>query len=731
MKHLARLGAMLAIPAFAGLGACGKDDNLHPPSLVEFPHSFPEAPRMLDTQRAPAWTSGHPIAVTAQHVFLVDRDNRELVKLDRATLKRLGAVALGAKPEQLVVGDDGAMYVSLRNGEVVRVSAAMQIEQRKKLGAMAWGVALSPDASTLYVSLPYERELRTLDVADLEEIAEPVAMLDTPRSIAASPNGFVMVVHQFSDAVKVRVDQETNLPVDTESSLALRIGNPADHIDGFRLRSLHSARALAAAVSPESGAVYVAHVTAAPGSGDDLLAADSAANGGVTNGASSDGYGSASLPGATFPIPTRPVEVTVTASDSNGGMTLPEQDFPVQDGLTGEPLTALLDQPSDVAHHPRWSLLFMTGYGSDNVLVMSTAEGDPMRSPLAIVDVGHAPRGIAFSPEGDTAYVLNEHDLTVSVIDLAPFFSLEPMADGSPVVSDTDSMAPVPMGAAREFDAMGQPIEPDPRAQSGFDPTPSSPRVRPFRLSAKSSVAYGTDPMPDAVRRGARAFTFARNPNLSHAGQFACATCHFEGTEDKLVWFITDGPRQTPALAGRLAGTAPFNWAGTKDGLQDNMVQTVSRMGGTGLTKTELSDLEQFLLYGLEAPVNPNIAPDGQLTAEQLAGKAIFEDKTTGCSTCHRPDNHFTDGFIHDVGTASQVEVVHFEFERARDPEAREPWRLDTPTLKGLFYTAPYLHDGSAATLEEVLDRTAESMGKTSHLTPEQKQQLIAYLLTL
>ncbi len=727
MKTLARLGLVLAVSSLAALPACGKEENLHDPVLLEFPHAFPEAPRPLLVQRAPAWTTGHPIAATADHLFVTDRDNRELVRLDRRTLARDGAVALGARPEVLVVADDGAIFVTLRNGEVLRVSPTLAIEARRKLGTEAFGLALSPDATTLYVTLPLERELHTLDVADLSEVATPVTLLDTPRGVAASPNGFLLVVHQFAGALKVDVDDD-NLPLEVVSESHLRIGNPADHLEGFRLRGLRSARALSAAISPEDGSAFIAHITAAPGTEDDFL--NSTLNVTTPDGTttSSDGYGS-SVPSASFPIPTRPVEVTVTATDDLGVPHLVESEFPVQDVLTGEPLHHLVDQPSDVSHHPSWSLLFITGYGTDNVLVLSTAEGDPMRSPLALVDVGRAPRGIAFSPDGETAYVLNEHDLSVSPIDLTPFFSLTPMADGRTVFGSgaTDSMprpaAAFPEGAS--MDAAGMPF------MAGSDPTPESPRVRPFRLQASKAKAYGVDPLPAAVRNGARTFTFARNENLSHAGQFACGTCHFEGTEDKLVWFITDGPRQTPALAGRLAGTAPFNWAGSEDALQDNMSQTIERMGGKGLDRATLADLEQFLLYGLEAPKNPNLAPDGRLTPEQAAGKAIFEDRTVGCSSCHRPEQSFTDGMKHDVGTASKVELARFEFERAMNPEAVPPWRLNTPTLKGLFYTAPYLHDGSAATLHEVLERTAETMGKTSHLTEVQKDQLIAYLLTL
>ena len=56
---------------------------------------------------------------------------------------------------------------------------------------------------------------------------------------------------------------------------------------------------------------------------------------------------------------------------------------------------------------------------------------------------------------------------------------------------------------------------------------------------------------------------------------------------------------------------------------------------------------------------------------------------------------------------------------------------FNTPSLRGLFYTAPYLHDGSAATLRDVLTQTATTMGRTDHLSDEELDALVAYLLTL
>ena len=99
----ARSGRRVPCPAVRALPAGGKEDNRHPPSLIEFPHSFPEAPRPLDTQRAPAWTAGHPIAVTADHIFVADRDN---LYLDTFALGRYQGLAEGHRVQLAIDPDD-------------------------------------------------------------------------------------------------------------------------------------------------------------------------------------------------------------------------------------------------------------------------------------------------------------------------------------------------------------------------------------------------------------------------------------------------------------------------------------------------------------------------------------------------------------------------------------------------------------------------------------------------
>lgn len=734
-----------------GFAACGKEENLHPPSVLEFPNSMPEAPRPLSATDLPAWTSGHGLAATDAFVFVVDRDNGTLVRMNRATLEIDKTLPIGARPEQVVVGPDGSAYVTVRGaGEVVRVGPDFTVVARVAVGLEPFGIALALDAKTAYVTMSTAAEVVALDTATLAEL-DRIRTLDVPRGIAVSPNKWLAVVHQHADIANIPLDDQGLMLNELALPAVLRQASPAHHMMGARVDGLTSTRALAAAVSPETGGVFVAHVMAAPGNEAEFFAstavvdmgpdgapmppgeADMAPVDGGSGVPSDGGYGSTGSVGATFNIPTRPVELGVTATDGLGNPLAEDVDFPVQDSLTGEPMTHLVDQPSDIVHHPSWSLLFVTGYGTDNVLAFSTASGDPLRSPVAVMSAGRAPRAIALAPDGMKAYVLNDHALTVSEIDLSPLFSLPIAAQATEFPVTTEARNTTPAAQGMDFDAAGMAM-PTPSESSSHAlafPDPSTQRVHPARIAATRSAAFGKDPLPAAVRRGARVFTFARNTRISHAGQFACASCHFEGTEDKLTWFIPEGPRQTPSLAGRLAGTAPFNWGGTKTQLKSNMVQTVERMGGEGLTKAELADLEQFLLVGLTAPANPNVASGGTLTALQEAGKTLFNDEEVGCSSCHRPNENFADGVEHDVGTGSALESIIFEQHLAQDADAKPPWRLNTPTLKGLFYTAPYLHDGSAKDLETVLARTGDTMGHTAELTTDQKAALIAYLNTL
>ena len=97
-------------------------------------------------------------------------------------------------------------------------------------------------------------------------------------------------------------------------------------------------------------------------------------------------------------------------------------------------------------------------------------------------------------------------------------------------------------------------------------------------------------------------------------------------------------------------------------------------------------------------------------------GKRLFEGKAD-CATCH-PGPYFTDKKTHDVGITSPNE-----------PHAQ----YDTPSLIEAYRTAPYYHDGRAATMKEALTEhdPKHLHGNLKDLTPQEREDLIAYVLSL
>ncbi|HEY0821083.1 MAG TPA: PKD domain-containing protein, partial [Rhizobacter sp.] len=205
-----------------------------------------------------------------------------------------------------------------------------------------------------------------------------------------------------------------------------------------------------------------------------------------------------------------------------------------------------------------------------------------------------------------------------------------------------------------------------------------------------------------------------------------------------------EGLRNTTTLVGRRGmGHGRVHWTGNFDEIQDFEHDIRNAFGGTGfLTDAQfntgtrnqpLGDRKAGLNADLDALAayvssltsvgrSPFRNADGSLTADGVAGQQIFNG-SGGCASCHSGTD-FTDsasGVLHDVGTIKASSGRRL---------GATLTGLDTPTLKGLWDTAPYLHDGSAATLMDVITTAnpGNRHGSTSALTPTQRAQLVAYL---
>jgi len=182
-------------------------------------------------------------------------------------------------------------------------------------------------------------------------------------------------------------------------------------------------------------------------------------------------------------------------------------------------------------------------------------------------------------------------------------------------------------------------------------------------------------------------------------------------------------PRQTPMLAGRVAAAGPYGWHGESETLVKRLVDGFGlhrwRLGA-GTAENRLAragHLAKFLREGLVAPE----ALKRELTDEEKKGKTIFESEKAQCSRCHVPTTGFTDRAPIPVG--AQPVIKGFAQE--------ENIAFKTPSLTYVRGTAPYFHDGRYESLLALVEKNPDTMGKTMHLTADEKKALVAYLETL
>ena len=250
-----------------------------------------------------------------------------------------------------------------------------------------------------------------------------------------------------------------------------------------------------------------------------------------------------------------------------------------------------------------------------------------------------------------------------------------------------------------------------------------------------------TEKLSAQVLLGKQIFYNAADERMSAEGYISCASCHLDGGSDSRVWDFTDrgeGFRKTITLEGRRGtGQGRVHWTGNFDEIQDFELDIRNRFNGSGFItngvpnsslgtpnagrSTELDALAAYVASLQRFNRSPYRNADGTLTSDGVAGRAIFAQ--LNCASCHSGAD-FTDStsnVLHDVGT-----IKAWSGQRLGGTLTG----FDTPTLKGIWNTAPYLHDGSASNLLAVITSSNPSNlhGNTSGLTTTQKNQLVAYL---
>ncbi len=185
------------------------------------------------------------------------------------------------------------------------------------------------------------------------------------------------------------------------------------------------------------------------------------------------------------------------------------------------------------------------------------------------------------------------------------------------------------------------------------------------------------------------------------ASQVACASCHPEGRDDGHTWtFSPLGPRRTQTLLGDITDTAPFHWDGDQADLTALMEEVfVRRMGNPPLTSPERKAFKSWLA---DLPHLPNER------AELSPGRQAFDK--AGCNECHAGER-FTTGGNANVGTGGTFQI---------------------PSLVGLRFRAPLMHDGCADTIAARFDVCGgDDHGEVEALSAAEQQELVDFLQSL
>lgn len=208
--------------------------------------------------------------------------------------------------------------------------------------------------------------------------------------------------------------------------------------------------------------------------------------------------------------------------------------------------------------------------------------------------------------------------------------------------------------------------------------------------------------------------------NICFQGWQSCSSCHSSDARvDGLNWDnLNDGignPKNAKSMLNAHR-TPPSMWLGVRTDAAVSVRAGIRNSMFTVRPEEDALALDEYL-KSLQPTPSPQLEK-GKLSAAAERGKTLFFSETTGCADCHKGDL-LTDMKFHNVGTVSK-------FDKPED-------RFDTPSLIEIWRSGPYLHDGSAATLRDVLTtRNPKSEhGNVSQLTPEQINDLTTFLLSL
>ena len=294
----------------------------------------------------------------------------------------------------------------------------------------------------------------------------------------------------------------------------------------------------------------------------------------------------------------------------------------------------------------------------------------------------------------------------------------------------------------------------------------------PLGLSPEDAVVPSDNPITDAKIELGRALYF--DPRLSVDGTIACASCHIPaagGTDNRAFSAGVGGAlggRSAPSMINRLFSAEQF-WDGRAGSLEEQALGPieagVEMANDLESVTSTLSEMPAYITLFDQAFGSPDVTPEriGKAIAtfervviagdspydRYMAGDlyALSESEQRGmdlyfgkarCDLCHRGPNLTAEEY-RNIGVGMDAESPDLgRFDVTGKEEDKGAFK--TPSLRNVAMTAPYMHDGSEATLEDVV-RYYERGGNANpwldsdmepfELTDEERKDLVAFMIAL
>ncbi|MBI2925140.1 MAG: hypothetical protein HYY24_05475 [Verrucomicrobia bacterium] len=587
-------------------------------------------------------------------------------------------------PAGLVVSPDGQrLYIALDELDEIAEAETVsrRVLRRTKVAGGPMGLALDPSGERLYVACRHGDRVAVVETKELKEVESvTVGLAPVALAFAQTKAGARLVVaNSGSDDISVLA-----------TSPLQELARPAAGREPF-----------AVAATPDGARAFVANRLAVAARQSVVPASELTV-----------------LDPATARVLAR--ERLDSAHLSEGVCAVPAR------GWTLTPLVKVrnLVPITQVAN----------GWVMSSGLAIADTKGTVLQVPLDEANDYFAdPSGIAVDPQGRRAYLASGGGDVVTVIDLEKLAKWLTTADETARHEAIEDLS-----LSSEYVVARIPTGRNPRhlvlSPDGWTLFVAERlddavlAIGTTSLRPLGRIQLGDGGLDDPIRRGERVFTRASN---TFQRQFSCRSCHPDGHVDGLSYDFDGDGLGDNLLDNRtllaVANTGPFKWNGKNPSLDVQCGPRFARvlMRTDPFAPEDLKDLVAFI-KSLPPPRTLH-DPAARLTPAQERGRQIFFATTTPsgkdiprerhCHTCHRPPL-FTNRLLANVGSKGARDTTEL---------------FDTPQLLGIAMSAPYLHDGRAATLEELwtIYNTNDLHGVSSYMDKKQLNDLVEYLKTL